>query len=256
MATNQQTGNQRVNPAAEYRLLNEELGFQSSQGARCTRVLAKFEFFWNGQAASIPGSMLAQQQFAGMKVVGIVATMNLPQGLDAQCGWFGLDRIDWFWATIETIQEVRVGEDQIFRGGARFVLLRSEFADYILLFPHKEHEHLWQSTLATLGAPVCEMLLPEGARPSWWPHKWDSLWLGMEETVSTHPAPSNLTEDQTLAEEAEVILTRLDHLEPWALEPDSGIQPAAGTHKWESVRRAPHKPGGTTGAPIAKRIQR
>ncbi|KDN35637.1 hypothetical protein RSAG8_11432, partial [Rhizoctonia solani AG-8 WAC10335] len=108
--------NCRTNPALESCLLVEERRETHVINPR-TRVLALFEITVNGEPARIPELMLKNQEFTGLHIVGIVATLNEPEGLFAQCGWFGSDQFDWFWAKIEGVQAVQVCDNAGFRGG-------------------------------------------------------------------------------------------------------------------------------------------
>ncbi|KDN35636.1 hypothetical protein RSAG8_11431, partial [Rhizoctonia solani AG-8 WAC10335] len=112
--------NNRFNPAKESTLLLEErtskLGHNEAK-ERPTRVLAFFEIFVNGLPAPIPESILHNQDFAGVQVVGIVATLKAPEGLFAQCGWFGGDDLDWFWVRITGWEALYLRADSCFRNG-------------------------------------------------------------------------------------------------------------------------------------------
>jgi K+ transporter len=81
------------------------------------RVLALFEILVDGSPASIPEPMLHDQNFTGVEVVGIVATLKAPEGLFAQCGWFGGDDLDWFWARITGWESLHLRADSRFRDG-------------------------------------------------------------------------------------------------------------------------------------------
>ncbi|EUC58923.1 hypothetical protein RSOL_284520, partial [Rhizoctonia solani AG-3 Rhs1AP] len=219
--------------------------------------------------------MLTLQHFAGVEVVGIVATINEPFGLDAQCGWFAMDRIDWFWARITDIQAVRAVDDKRFRGGERTVTLRSRITDYLLLNPHDNHRDLWHPTLLALGVPVCEPWPSnKGPHPSWWPNQWISWWpLNQPVAGSKRRASSDEDELQALTQglsveptqlgnspearrEAEVILTHIDHMEPWALGLDLGVQPTAVLGGQESAQGPVRNQSEKAGGRKAKRARR
>lgn len=81
------------------------------------RVLALFEGFHNNSTSEIPPAFISSQQFPNFELVGIVATLQEPEGLFAQCGWFGDDALDWFWARITEVQSIELRQDVRFRGG-------------------------------------------------------------------------------------------------------------------------------------------
>lgn len=126
------------------------------------------------------------------------------------------------------------------------VLLRSEFADYIMLDPNPAYEDYWRPTLITLGAPACVMWPMSGTRPSWWSDYWVRWWpFEQPPTASKRRASSDAEELQVLTQDlsvgptqqaANVLLTRIDHMEPWELEPDSGFQPMPGAGKQEDAQ--------------------
>lgn len=76
-----------------------------------------FEGFLDGKAASIPEKFITDQTFPGVEFLGIIATLQGPEGLFAQCGWFGNDDLDWFWVRITEVQSLHLRTDSRFRGG-------------------------------------------------------------------------------------------------------------------------------------------
>ncbi|CAE7228325.1 unnamed protein product [Rhizoctonia solani] len=122
--------------------------------------------------------------------VGIVATLKAPAGLFAQCGWFANDDLDWYWARITGWEFFHLRAESRFRDGVPSVTLRSEFTEYMLLFPHLDYEPHWEPTRLLLGAPRCEVWPVGGLRPSWWPDKWGDLWPFTKST-SRRRGPAN-----------------------------------------------------------------
>jgi hypothetical protein len=80
-------------------------------------VLALFEGFLDGATSQIPPSLLLSQKFQNFELVGIVATLQGPEGLFAQCGWFSNDDLDWYWARLTNVRSVSLRRDSRFRGG-------------------------------------------------------------------------------------------------------------------------------------------
>lgn len=81
------------------------------------RVISSFTFFAGGKPVSVSPGNFQSQSFSGLEVVGIVGTIHGQEGCFGQCGWFGGDNLDWFWAHLPEVSKLEIRRDVRFRGG-------------------------------------------------------------------------------------------------------------------------------------------
>ncbi|KAG9113360.1 hypothetical protein FRC07_007802 [Ceratobasidium sp. 392] len=172
----------KANPATETEPLMGETGPTGEVLGR-VRVLGALEAQINGVSAAIPQKMLEKQEFAGLSLLGITASLSGPDGSPAACGWFGQNCFDWFWVRIDDIRSVVVRKDVRFRGGAICVWVTTPYAEYAVITAHPMFEDKWEETLRLLNAPRCDEWPRSGLCPPWW-------------SVNAHPWPYERTVEE------------------------------------------------------------
>ncbi|KAG8735658.1 hypothetical protein FRC10_010287 [Ceratobasidium sp. 414] len=254
---NSNHGMSRDNPDVEEGLLAEEYFFHvpgtrnDLRGTGFTRVLTSFAFFVHGAAVPIDVPALAATGWSGAEVVGVVGTIFGKEGLFGQCGWFSNYDLDWFWVRLTNIAKVEVRCDPRFRRGDACIWMSTQHGDYAMLLPHKDYTDKWEDTIFSLGAgaPTARFtqLPAKGPRPTWWPDRWREHWPFPEET-RLKPVSSNEIENSGEPDEPTAFTqvphvkwrrlgpagderrstgyaSNLTQLDPWHIEPDSGMLP-------------------------------
>ncbi|KAG8737092.1 hypothetical protein FRC10_008584 [Ceratobasidium sp. 414] len=129
-----------------------------------------FVFIINGKMEPLPSDWYATQNWEKIEVVGAVASLNGPDTLLVQSGWFS--QIAWRWLHLGTIGHIVIKSDRRFRKGR-----------YAMLSPHKGYAPHWESSITVLTkldpVPRFRRCSPNDPVPSWWDAAAMDLWTGV-----------------------------------------------------------------------------